>query len=138
MTEEKKVTENFITAKPIRVKQKNVTPSGRAYIAAGLNNTIITITNSEGGTLFFSSAGRAGFKGSRRSTPYAATKAAEQVGSDAYQAGMREISVFLKGPGMGRISSIKALKTSGLNIISISDMTPIPHNGCKPKNKRRI
>ena len=124
--------------KSTKAKTKNVTPSGRAYIAAGLNNTIITVTNSEGGALFFSSAGRAGFKGSRRSTPYAATKAAELVGSAAYQAGMREVAVFLKGPGMGRISSIKALKSSGLNIISISDMTPIPHNGCKPKNKRRI
>ncbi len=137
MTEEKKEEKN-VAVKPIKVKQKNVTPTGRAYIAAGLNNTIITITNSEGGTLFFGSSGRAGFKGSRRATPYAATKAAEMVGSDAYQAGMREVSVFLKGPGMGRISSIKALKASGLNIVSISDMTPIPHNGCKPKNKRRI
>jgi small subunit ribosomal protein S11 len=88
--------------------------------------------------LFFSSSGKAGFRGSRRATPYAATKAAELVGAEAYQAGMRELSVFLKGPGMGRISSIKALKTAGLNIVSISDMTPIPHNGCKPKNKRRI
>jgi small subunit ribosomal protein S11 len=133
MTEEK-----TITARPAKTKQKSVTPSGRAYIAAGLNNTIITITNSEGDTLFSGSTGRVGFKGSRRATPYAATKAAEQVGNDAHQAGMREIAVFLKGPGMGRISSIKALKASGLNIISISDMTPIPHNGCKPKNKRRV
>lgn len=132
------VEELINKTKSPKEKQKNVTPSGRAYIAAGLNNTIITVTNSEGGALFFSSAGRAGFKGSRRSTPYAATKAAELVGSAAYQAGMREVAVFLKGPGMGRISSIKALKSAGLNIISISDMTPIPHNGCKPKNKRRI
>lgn len=133
MTEEK-----AITTKPVKTKQKNVTPSGRAYISAGLNNTIITITNGEGDMLFFGSSGRAGFKGSRRATPYAATKAAEQVGGQAYQSGMRELAVYLKGPGMGRISSIKALKTAGLNIISISDMTPIPHNGCKPKNKRRV
>lgn len=131
MTEEK-------TTKTKKGKSKNVTPSGRAYIGAGLNNTIITITNSEGDMLFSGSSGSAGFKGSRRATPYAATKAAEQVGAEAYQAGMRELSVFLKGPGMGRISSIKALKTAGLNIVSISDTTPIPHNGCKPKNKRRI
>jgi small subunit ribosomal protein S11 len=129
MTEEK-----IVTTKKAKAKAKNVTPSGRAYI----NNTIITITNSEGDMLFFSSSGKAGFRGSRRATPYAATKAAELVGAEAYQAGMRELSVFLKGPGMGRISSIKALKTAGLNIVSISDMTPIPHNGCKPKNKRRI
>ena len=132
------IEEKNVTTKSTKTKQKNITPSGRAYIAAGLNNTIITITNSEGDTMFFGSSGRAGFKGSRRATPYAATKAAEQVGSEAYQAGIRELAVFLKGPGMGRISSIKALKASGLNIISISDMTPIPHNGCKPKNKRRV
>jgi len=128
--------ETITTSK--KTKTKNVTPSGRAYIGAGLNNTIITITNSEGDMIFSGSSGRAGFKGSRRATPYAATKAAEQVGAEAYQAGMREVSVFLKGPGMGRISSIKALKSAGLNIVSISDMTPIPHNGCKPKNKRRV
>ena len=128
--------ETITTSK--KAKTKNVTPSGRAYIGAGLNNTIITITNSEGDMIFSGSSGRAGFKGSRRATPYAATKAAEQVGAEAYQAGMREVSVFLKGPGMGRISSIKALKSAGLNIVSISDMTPIPHNGCKPKNKRRV
>jgi len=121
-----------------KTKEKKVTPSGRAYIGAGMNNTIISITDNEGNVLFFGSTGRAGFKGSRRSTPYAATKAAEQVGGEAYRSGMREVSVFLKGPGMGRISSIKALKSAGLNIVSISDMTPIPHNGCKPKNKRRI
>jgi small subunit ribosomal protein S11 len=126
------------TTKKAKGKTKNITPTGRAYIAAGLNNTIITITNSEGDTLFFGSSGKSGFKGSRRATPYAATKAAETVGAEAYQAGMRELSIFLKGPGMGRISSIKALKSAGLNIVSISDMTPIPHNGCKPKNKRRI
>lgn len=132
------VEEKLTTTKKSKTKTKNITPSGRAYIAAGMNNTIITITNSEGDTLFFGSSGKAGFKGSRRSTPYAATKAAEVVGAEAYQAGMRELAIFLKGPGMGRISSIKALKAAGLNIVSISDMTPIPHNGCKPKNKRRI
>jgi small subunit ribosomal protein S11 len=121
-----------------KTKEKKITPSGRAYISAGMNNTIITITNNEGDSLFFGSSGKAGFKGSRRSTPYAATKAAEQVGTSAYNAGVRELSVYLKGPGMGRISSIKALKTVGLNIVSISDITPIPHNGCKPKNKRRM
>lgn len=119
-------------------KQTSITPSGKAFITAGLNNTIITITDLEGNSLFASSAGRAGFKGSRRSTPYAATKAAEQLAAQAYQAGMREISVVLKGPGLGRISSIKALKTAGLNVVSISDITPTPHNGCRPKKKRRI
>ncbi|MFH1648493.1 MAG: 30S ribosomal protein S11 [Patescibacteria group bacterium] len=118
--------------------KKNITPSGKAYITAGMNNTIITVTDNEGNALFFGSSGKAGFKGSRKSTPYAATKAAEKVGAEAYEAGMRELSVFIKGPGLGRISSVKALKGSGLNVVSISDQTPMPHNGCRPKNKRRM
>jgi small subunit ribosomal protein S11 len=112
-------------------KEKIITPSGKAYITAGMNNTIITVTDDNGNALFTGSSGKSGFKGSRKSTPYAATKAAEQ-------AGVREVAVFVKGPGMGRISSIKALKSAGLNVISISDQTPIPHNGCRPKNRRRI
>ncbi len=124
--------------KKIKNKVKVVTPTGRVYITAGMNNTIITITDSEGNSLFAASSGKVGFKGSRKSTPYAATKAAELVGDKASKAGMRDVSVFLKGPGLGRISSIKALKTTGLNVVSISDLTPIPHNGCRPKNKRRI
>ncbi len=119
-------------------KTKVVTASGRVYISAGMNNTIITITDSEGNTLFTASSGRSGFKGSRKSTPYAATKAAESCGTAASQAGMREVAVFLKGPGLGRISSIKALKTVGLNVVSISDLTPIPHNGCRPSKRRRV
>ena len=88
--------------------------------------------------MFNGSAGGAGFKGSRKSTPYAATKAAEEIARRAYEKGVKEVSVFVKGPGMGRISSIKALKTAGLNVTSISDITPIPHNGCRPKKRRRI
>lgn len=118
-------------------EHKQVT-SGRVYITAGFNNTIITITDAEGNTIASGSAGRAGFKGSRKSTPYAATKATESVAAYAAQMGLKEVSVVVKGPGMGRISSIKALKTAGLNVVSISDSTPIPHNGCRPKNKRRV
>lgn len=124
--------------KKAKNKKKNVTPSGRAVISAGMNNCIITLTDTEGNALFAASSGRAGFKGSRRSTPYAATKAAELVGKEAYDAGMRDLSVIVRGPGLGRISAMKALKASGLNIVSISDLTPIPHNGCRPKNKRRM
>ena len=116
---------------------KNIT-SGRVYIAAGFNNTLITITDTEGNTLATGSAGKAGFKGSRKSTPYAATKATEAVASKAAQAGLKEVSVIVKGPGLGRISAIKALRSAGLNVISISDTTPIPHNGCRPKKRRRI
>jgi small subunit ribosomal protein S11 len=119
-------------------KTKNVTPTGKVYVSAGFNNTLLAITNPQGDVLFSGSAGRAGFKGSRKSTPYAATKAAEQVAAQASQAGMKEVSVIVKGPGMGRISAIKALKAGGLNVVSISDKTPMPHNGCRPKKKRKV
>jgi small subunit ribosomal protein S11 len=119
-------------------KEKKNIISGRVYITAGFNNTLITITDAEGNTIATGSAGKAGFKGSRKSTPYAATKATEAIAGHASQNGLKEVAVFVKGPGLGRISSIKALKTAGLNVISISDTTPIPHNGCRPKKKRRI
>ncbi|NMB91411.1 30S ribosomal protein S11 [candidate division WWE3 bacterium] len=123
---------------PKKKKEKIITSSGKAFITAGMNNTIVTITDDKGNTLFTGSSGKSGFKGSRKATPYAATKAAEQSGALAYAAGIREVAVFVKGPGLGRISSIKALKSAGLNIVSISDQTPIPHNGCRPKNRRRV
>lgn len=128
--------------KPIKRKRrknvKQIPNTGRVYISAGFNNTIITITDSEGNALFASSAGKAGFKGSRKSTPYAATKAAETIADAAAKAGLKEVAVFVKGPGAGRVTSIKALKTAGLRVTAISDVTPIPHNGCRPKKKRRI
>lgn len=119
-------------------KAKNVTTTGKVYVSAGFNNTLLAITNPQGDVLFSGSAGKAGFKGSRKSTPYAATKAAEQIAAQASQAGMKEVSVVVKGPGMGRISAIKALKAGGLNVVSISDKTPMPHNGCRPKKKRKV
>ncbi|MBI2620824.1 30S ribosomal protein S11 [candidate division WWE3 bacterium] len=111
---------------------------GKAYISAGFNNTIITITDESGNALFSGSSGAAGFRGSKKSTPYAATKAAEIVASKAHRAGLREVSVFVKGPGAGRVTAIKALKSAGLNVVAISDITPIPHNGCRPKGRRRV
>ncbi len=119
-------------------KEKTIPASGRVYITAGFNNTLITITDPEGDALFAGSSGRSGFKGSRKSTPYAATKSAESVAKQAYDAGMKEVSVFVKGPGLGRVASIKALKSAGLNVTAIADLTPIPHNGCRPKKKRRV
>lgn len=119
-------------------KQRTIPSSGRVYINAGFNNTLVTITDAEGGTLFAGSAGSSGFKGSRKSTPYAATKATEEVAQKAAEAGLKEVSVIVKGPGMGRVPAIKALKAGGLNVISITDSTPIPHNGCRPKKKRRV
>lgn len=121
-----------------KASTKVVSNSGKVFITAGFNNTIVTITDPEGNAMFAGSAGRAGFKGSRKSTPFAATKATEEVARLAAEAGVKEVSVFLKGPGLGRIPAVKALKTGGLNVISISDTTPIPHNGCRPKKKRRV
>src|SRR3989344_7608562 len=119
-------------------KNKVVPTAGRVYITAGLNNTIITITDSDGNALFSGSSGKSGFKGSRKSTPYAATKAAEEVAKRANQRGLREVAVFVKGPGFGRVAAIKALKSAGLAVVAISDITQIPHNGCRPKKRRRI
>jgi small subunit ribosomal protein S11 len=121
-----------------KVKEKKIPSTGRVYITASMNNTIVTITDAEGNSLFAGSSGASGFKGSRKSTPFAATKATEVVAQKAAEAGLKEVAVFVKGPGLGRISSIKALKTAGLSVVSISDLTPIPHNGCRPKNKRRV
>jgi len=119
-------------------KEKIIPSSGKVFVTAGFNNTVVTITDGDGNAIFAGSAGSAGFKGSRKSTPYAATKATEEVARRASEAGLREVSVFVKGPGLGRIPAIKALKTGGLNVVSITDATPIPHNGCRPKKKRRV
>ena len=120
-----------------KTTNKNIL-SGRVYISAGFNNTLITITDGDGNTIATGSSGKAGFKGSRKSTPYAATKATEAVAAKAAARGLKEVAVVVKGPGLGRISSIKALKTAGLNVVSILDATPIPHNGCRPKKRRRV
>jgi len=122
----------------INNKEKIVTASGKAYIKAGFNNTIVTIADNLGNALFSSSAGKVGFKGSRKSTPYAATKATESISLEANKLGMKEVSVIVKGPGMGRIAAIKALKSGGLNVVSIYDNTSIPFGGCRPKKKRRV
>lgn len=119
-------------------KQKQIPSNGVVNIKAGFNNTLISIADDQGNVLFSGSAGKSGFKGSRKSTPYAATKSTEAVAQEAFDAGMKEVAVFVKGPGLGRISAIKALKTAGLRVTSIADVTPIPHNGCRAKKKRRI
>lgn len=114
-----------------------VTPHGRVYITATFNNTIVTITTDQGSAVSWSSSGSRGFKGTRKSTPYAATLAVEDAARRANTRGMRTVDVFIKGPGAGRDSSLRAIKTAGLSISSISDITPIPHNGPRPKNRRR-
>lgn len=121
-----------------KTKKKIIPQSGRAYIVTGFNNTIVTITDTEGNALFSGSAGGVGFKGSRKPTPYAATRAVEEAAKRAYDAGLKEVSVFVKGAGAGRVAGIKALKTAGIRVIAISDITPIPHNGCRPKHRRKV
>ena len=119
-------------------KKRQVEAEGVAHIKATFNNTIITITALNGETVAWSSAGTAGFKGSKKSTPFAATIAAENVGRDALGMGMKRVQVRVQGPGSGRESAIQALQSAGLTIRSIRDVTPIPHNGCRPPKKRRV
>ena len=111
---------------------------GVAHINSTFNNTIITITDTTGNTVSWSSSGNKGFKGSRKSTPFAAQLAAEEAGKKAIEHGMKNIEIIIKGPGNGRESAIRALGSTGLNITVIKDVTPIPHNGCRPSKKRRV
>ncbi len=117
--------------------RKNVV-KGIAYIKATFNNTLITITDVNGETLCWDSAGSMGFKGARKSTPFAATRAAERAASKARRFGMREVEVRVKGPGGGRESAITALEHNGLKVMAVEDHTPIPHNGCRPRKRRRV
>ncbi len=125
------------TARPRRGK-KTVESDGVAHIKASFNNTIVTIADSKGDVITWSSAGTAGFKGSKKSTPFAATMAAEQAGREAYSLGVRRVHVRVQGPGSGRESAIQALAASGLVVKAIEDVTPLPHNGCRPPKKRRV
>jgi len=113
-------------------------PVGHVHIQASFNNTIITITDPTGNTISWGSAGTAGFKGSRKSTPYAAALAADGAARRAMEHGMRQIEVFVKGPGAGREQAIRSLQAAGLEVTAITDMTPIPHNGCRPPKRRRV
>jgi len=120
-------------------RAKRVTnPLGRAYIQSTMNNTIVTITDAEGNTISWGTTGAAGFKGSRKSTPYAGQMAAAEAATKAVDRGLAEVHVFLKGIGAGRESALRALKAEGLGVRSIADITPIPHNGCRPKKARRV
>ncbi len=119
-------------------KEKKHVSVGSAHIQATFNNTIISITDSNGNVITWASAGGLGFKGSRKGTPYAAQMAAESAGKKAIDMGMKQIDVFVKGPGAGRESAIRALQAVGLEINIIKDVTPVPHNGCKPPKRRRV
>ncbi len=122
----------------IRRRERKNIPSGQAHIHSTFNNTIVTITDPTGKVVCWGSGGSAGFKGSRKSTPYAAQLSADAAGRKAIENGMRQIEVFVKGPGAGRESAIRALQAAGLSISSITDVTPIPHNGCRPPKRRRV
>ena len=124
--------------KVAKKKEKRVVPHGIAHIQASFNNTIISIADPEGSVLSWSSAGRIGFKGSRKGTPFAAQVAAQNAASQAKDQGMRTVEVLVKGPGAGRESAIRALQSVGIDVKSIKDVTPIPHNGCRPRKKRRV
>jgi small subunit ribosomal protein S11 len=121
-----------------RKRIKKLVPEGQAHIHATFNNTIVTITDTQGNTLSWASAGSAGFRGSRKSTPYAARLAASNAANVAVDAGMQQMDVIVKGPGPGRESAIRALQQSGIRIRSIRDITPVPHNGCRAPKKRRV
>jgi small subunit ribosomal protein S11 len=120
-----------------RKERRNI-PRGQAHIQATFNNTIITLTDPQGNAIAWASAGTAGFKGSRKSTPYAAQIAAQQAARVAQDNGMRELDIYVKGPGPGREAAIRSLQAAGMVVRSITDVTPIPHNGCRPPKRRRV
>ncbi|MBE6680712.1 MAG: 30S ribosomal protein S11 [Clostridia bacterium] len=128
-------TKKTVTKK--RRERKNI-EKGCAHIRSSFNNTIVTLTDLNGNALSWASAGEMGFKGSRKSTPYAAQTAAETAAKLAMEHGLKTVEVYIKGPGQGRESAIRALQTAGLEIVSIKDVTPIPHNGCRPPKRRRV
>ena len=119
-------------------KEKKHVESGAAHIRSTFNNTIVTISDTKGNALSWASAGGLGFRGSRKSTPFAAQMAAEQAAKAAREHGLRQVEVFVKGPGSGREAAIRALQAAGLEVNSIKDVTPIPHNGCRPPKRRRV
>ncbi|MCY4564986.1 MAG: 30S ribosomal protein S11 [Gammaproteobacteria bacterium] len=119
-------------------KAKRIVTDGVAHVHASFNNTIITISDRQGNALCWATSGGSGFRGSRKSTPFAAQVAAERAGTAALEFGMKSVNVFVKGPGPGRESAVRALNAAGLRINSISDVTPIPHNGCRPPKRRRV
>lgn len=125
------------TSRPRRRERRSV-PRGRAYVRSTFNNTLVTMTDTEGNVISWGSAGTAGFKGARKGTAFAAQRAAEVAGRRALEHGMRQVDVYLKGPGAGREAAIRSLQAVGITVTSIRDVTPIPHNGCRPPKRRRV
>lgn len=122
----------------VRRRERRVVEKGIAHIKSTFNNTVITITDTQGGAISWSTSGKQGFKGSRKSTPFAAQLAAETAAKTAIDQGMREVEVMVKGPGSGREAAIRALQAAGLEVTMIKDVTPVPHNGCRPPKRRRV
>ena len=125
-------------AKKTKKRKVNVEPEGLVYIKASFNNIIISLTNKQGQVISWGSAGKAGFRGSKKNTPFAAQIAAKDAAQKAYDAGMRYAEVFVKGPGSGREAAIRAIDETGIKVTKIKDVTPIPHNGCRPPKRRRV
>ena len=126
------------TEKGSRKRIVKVDPIGKAYVNASFNNLIVTLTNNSGQVISWSSAWKMGFRGSKKNTPYAAQMAAQDASKAAYDAGLRKVKVYIKGPGAGRESAIRTLHTSGIEVTEIVDITPLPHNGCRPPKRRRV
>jgi small subunit ribosomal protein S11 len=122
----------------VRKRERKAIPAGRAYIQSTFNNTIVTLTDPQGNVIAWGSSGTAGFKGSRKGTPYAAQLAARDAARRAMEHGLRQVEVYVKGPGSGREAAIRSLQSSGLYITGIRDVTPVPHNGCRPPKRRRV
>ena len=122
----------------VKRRERKAIPKGRAYIQSTFNNTVITLTDPSGNAIAWGSSGTAGFKGSRKGTPYAAQLAAEQAARKGIEHGLRQVEVYVKGPGSGREAAIRSLQASGLPVTGIKDVTPTPHNGCRPRKRRRV
>ena len=122
----------------VRRRERKSIPAGKGYIQSTFNNTVITLTDPEGNVIAWASSGTAGFKGSRKGTPYAAQLAARDAARRAMEHGLRQVEIYVKGPGSGREAAIRSLQSSGLYVTSIRDVTPIPHNGCRPPKRRRV
>jgi small subunit ribosomal protein S11 len=126
------------TTKAVKKRKVNVESVGEAHINASFNNIIVSLTNKNGDVISWSSAGKMGFRGSKKNTPYAAQMAAENCAKIAHDLGLRKVEVFVKGPGAGRESAIRSIQNSGIEVTTITDVTPLPHNGCRPPKRRRV
>jgi len=122
----------------VRKKERKLVPEGKAFIQSTFNNTIVTFTDPKGNVIAWGSPGTAGFKGSRKGTPYAAQLAAQAAATKAKDAGLRQVEVYVKGPGSGREAAIRSIQAVGISVTAIKDITPIPHNGCRPRKRRRV